>query len=95
MKSSRPKAIWTKHLQSKEQKEQFLKTILASTTCLERMKQIIDREIENTLDFRIVFDSYSGGDWAYKMAHTNGQLETLLEMKRILESVLPKTNKKE
>ena len=62
---------------------------MASTTILSRLEEILDQNIEELLEIRTSKENYDNSDWAYKMAHINGQLESLSTLRAIISSVSP------
>lgn len=64
---------WTKHLKAEAEKEQLEKTIRASRTALDRLKQIIEEEVETLNNQEASLVDYTDASWSHKQAHRNGQ----------------------
>lgn len=63
---------WTKHLPEQE-KEQLKKTILASRTTLDRLKQLIVEELGSLENQENSLADYDSPAWSHKQAHRNGE----------------------
>lgn len=70
---SRFSTKWTKHLRTDAEKEQLEKTIRASRTALDRIKQIIEEEVESLNNQEASLTDYTDASWSHKQAHRNGQ----------------------
>ena len=72
--------VWTKHLKTDEEKEQFRKTILGSKEVLKVLKVLLE-EKENSLErSEVKLEAYESPSWAYKQAHQNGYRSCLKAM---------------
>lgn len=76
---------WTKHLQSKQEKEDFERSVLGSRRVLERLKALIE-ERETALD-RSELDpkSFENPSWAYLQAFKNGSRSAYNTIKRLID----------
>lgn len=63
---------WTKHLPDQE-REQLKKTILASRTTLDRLKQLIIEELGTLENQEGNLADYDSPAWSHKQAHRNGE----------------------
>ena len=78
------KLVWTKHLKTQEEKEQFQKLLLGNKQILKVLKKILDEKdlslerSENTLE------SYNTPSWAFKQAHKNGYRSCLEAIKDLI-----------
>lgn len=63
---------WTKHVKEAD-KEQFTKTVLASLPALNRLKEILEEELEQLSKQEASLSDYSDASWSHKQAHRNGE----------------------
>lgn len=64
---------WTKHLSNDQEKEQLRKTVLASRTALDRLKQLIAEELGALDNQEGSLADYDSPAWSHKQAHRNGE----------------------
>lgn len=64
---------WTKHLQNEKDKEQLAKTIMASRTALDRLRDILTDELKSLDNQETSISDYSDAAWSHKQAHRNGE----------------------
>ena len=76
--------VWTKHIKDEEKKEEFRKTILASTTMAKRLLEIAQEEYEHLDSQQTDFDSPS---WAAKQAYMLGRKEQIRRLRELLSFV--------
>ena len=76
------KAVWTKGLKSKEQKETRQNELNAAKPILELLDGILD---EKELDaLRATKPDHMDSGWPYKCADINGYLRAVQEIKKII-----------
>lgn len=64
---------WTKHIQNEQEREQFQKTVLASRTSLDRLKELIKDELNALENQEDNLTDYDSPAWSHKQAHRNGE----------------------
>lgn len=76
---------WTQHLQDEETKEKLKKEIFSAKPVLERLKSIIEEDMDyldrSEEDQRI----YDKPNWDYRQAHKNGTRQTYNYLKRLID----------
>lgn len=70
---SRFNSKWTKNKRNEAERVQLEKTILASRTALDRLKEIIEEEVELLNNQEASLNDYTDAAWSHKQAHRNGQ----------------------
>lgn len=63
---------WTSHLQTDAEKEKFLGQVLGAKPVLNRLKEIIDEEVNGLDRSETDIKSFDNPNWAYKQAYKNG-----------------------
>jgi hypothetical protein len=64
--------LWTRHLSSEKEKEDFRKIVQGSKPVLKRVKELLDQE-EKALDqTELDPKAFDTPNWAYKQAFKNG-----------------------
>lgn len=77
--------LWTKHLSSDQNKEDFVAAIANSTVALGRLCELIT-EFETEINSKeLSLEEYDSPSWAYKQAHLNGQRSAYKKLKTILK----------
>ena len=71
--------VWTKHLQSDEDKEKFRSYILNSNSLWDRLADILKDKLPETKEA-----DYDKAAWAYYQAHQNGYEQAIKEILSIL-----------
>lgn len=64
---------WLKHVKSDAEKEQFTKTVLASLPALNRLRELLEDELEQLSKQETSLSDYTDASWGYKQAHRNGE----------------------
>jgi hypothetical protein len=75
---------WVKHLKDPTKREEYIQTLRASQTIIERLTTLLEEyeiAIDKTETSLVEYDSPS---WAYKQAHRNGQRSTLKYLSDLL-----------
>lgn len=77
--------VWTKHLKSDEQKQTFEQSIRASTTIVNRLREILDEE-ERALDAQTIgVKEFDNPSWAYKQAYRLGEKNRISKLRELLD----------
>ena len=74
---------WSSHIKDKEKRKTFEAQVRSASTVLGRLTEIIDSKID-TLDCPSQTD-YTEASWAYLQADRNGQLRSLLELRKLTD----------
>jgi hypothetical protein len=77
------KDIWTRHLSTPEDKEQFRKSISRQT--VKRLDDIVGILLNDLEKSEISPKNYDTPNWAYKQAHSNGYKQAMSTIKSILD----------
>lgn len=76
---------WTKHIKDPDDKSNFEQQILSAKPVLQRLKQILE-EKESSIDRSetsiLVYDT---PNWAERQAHKNGNRESILFLKKLVD----------
>lgn len=65
-------SAWTKHLKDPEEIKRFKNNVQGSKTTLDRLKQLLDEEIDRLDRSETDIKSYDIPNWDYRQAHKNG-----------------------
>lgn len=68
---------WTKHLSTPEDKENFSRAVYRARHVLDRLKILIQNDLDNTSKAELSIKAYDNANWAYRQAHTNGYKKAL------------------
>lgn len=83
---------WTSHLKDPKEKSEFEKEVLRAKDVLDRLKQIILNK-ENTLDrIETSIQVYDTPNWDVRQAHKNGNRETLMFFRKLVDIDQQRTN---
>lgn len=77
-------SVWTKHLKTSEEKENFRNSVYGARHVLNRAIEIIDAEgngVKNAILSPAIYDQ---PNWDYRQAHSNGFLAGLEFAKKLL-----------
>lgn len=85
--SNRPVTIWTAHLKSQEQKAEFEKLLLSSSTTLSRLKEILKQNERDLQASEYKADDFNDPSWSHKQAFRNGQKSVYNELLKLLSFV--------
>ena len=80
---------WIRHLKTKQEQEEFEKSLRHTTEVLSRLRTIVEEKIQSVDREEISSSSYENPAWAYKQAHANGEragLTKVLQLLAFLES---------
>ena len=78
---NRISGLWAKHIDDAEKREEFKKTILASNTALDRLRELIDEMLEE-LDMKSM--DFDTKNWAYFQASLIGEKRILNKLRRLI-----------
>ena len=81
LSQNRISALWAKHINNAEKREEFQKTILASSTALDRLRELIDEMLEDIEMKSLDFDT---NNWAYFQASLIGEKRILNKIRRLI-----------
>lgn len=77
--------LWTSHLKTKEEKEEFAKYVANSSSLLDRLGEIVRIKKESAEKARLDKEAYSSPSWAFIQADTNGYLRAIREIEHLLK----------
>ncbi len=77
---------WMSHLQRNQQK-QFVDNIKACRPVLERLKQMVEEDMNSTLRVERDPKTYKNTDWQFLQAHHNGCLHVYNDILSLLKFV--------
>ena len=79
--------VWTRHLKDESKKEEFEKTIRASTTMAYRLLDILKEE-EDALDAKSCsIADFDNPNWALKQAFIMGEKSRIKKLRDLLEHI--------
>lgn len=76
---------WTKHLTDEEDKNKFRDSVYGSKRVLERLKALIDLEVESIDQTERDIKAYDNPNWANKQAFKNGQRSAYYILKQMVD----------
>ena len=76
---------WTQHLKDEKEKERFTDSILSSKRVLERLKSLIDIEVDTIDQTERDPKAYDNAGWPYKQAYKNGMRHAYHIMKQMVD----------
>ena len=76
--------IWTKHLKTEEEKENFKEGLKRCGWVFDRLKELIDEREQDLDDIETSLAAYDNANWAYRQAHKNGYRSHMKRMKKLL-----------
>ncbi len=82
---------WTQHLTDHE-KEAFKKEVLSAKRVLERLRDMLDEDMEMIERSECDQRSYGIANWSHLQAHRNGNKQTYTEVKKYLTLTERKIN---
>lgn len=74
---SRFSSRWVKHLTSEAEREQLIKTVLASQTALQRLKELLLEDLQALEAQESSLDDFESAAWSHKQAFRNGSKAAL------------------
>lgn len=75
---------WTKHLKDEAEKVKFEKYVRGSRLLLDRLKDIIQEDVDKLDTQEGSFKDFDIPNWEFKQAFRNGQRSTLKNIQRLL-----------
>jgi hypothetical protein len=85
--SKRLPLVWTKHLKSAKEKEDFESLLRNSTQVLRRLKQVLEEKEADLAASQMKLEDYDSPSWAYKEAHRHGRQAELKFLKEIIDFI--------
>jgi Cu2+-containing amine oxidase len=76
---------WTNHLKTDEDKKSFAISVSRSKHVLNRLKSLIEQDLEATGKAEISLKAYDNLNWAYRQAHTNGYKKALTNLLTLVD----------
>ena len=76
---------WTNHLSSEEDKKSFAISVNRAKHVLNRLKKLIESDLEATSKAEISLKAYDNINWAYRQAHTNGYKRALTNLLTLVD----------
>jgi hypothetical protein len=79
--------VWTKHLKSDEHKQTFEQTLRASTTIVQRLREILEDD-ERSLDAAsATIKDFEDPSWSHKQAFRLGEKARIRKLKELLDFI--------
>ena len=78
---------WTSHLKKKEEKEEFRRLVIAAKPVLDRLKAILDKQLEESLVVSAKEDTFEMAAWAEYQASQLGEQKTYRKVIGILPKI--------
>jgi hypothetical protein len=72
--------VWTKHLKSEKDKEDFVTSLKGQTYITSRLVDILEENLDGILRSEIKQADFEDAAWAYKQAFRNGKKAALKEV---------------
>lgn len=85
--SKRLPLVWTKHLKTAKEKENFESLLRNSTQVLSRLKQIIEERETDLAATQTKLEDYDSPSWAFKEAHRHGRQAELKTLKELIDFI--------
>jgi hypothetical protein len=79
--------VWTKHLKSAKEKEDFESLLRNSTQVLRRLKQILEEKEKDITSSQLKIEDYDSPSWAFKEAHRHGRQAELKSLRDLIDFV--------
>lgn len=76
--------VWTKNLDTQEDKDRFESTVKSAKPVLKRLTELLVEEEEAIDRSEINPDVYEAASWASKQAHKNGQRAMIRKIKNLI-----------
>ncbi len=84
--------VWTKNLQTQDEKDNFNNQLLGARPVLERLTELLnEKEVELDRSERSL-KAYDNPNWAYLQAHKNGCASMLQSVKELINLDQQKVN---
>lgn len=85
--SKRLPLVWTKHLKTAKEKENFESLLRNSTQVLTRLKQILEEKESDLVSAQTRLEDYDTPSWAFKEAHRHGRQAELKALKELIDFI--------
>lgn len=76
---------WTKHLSDPADKERFELQVVSSKPVLDRVKKIIEEQVEDTDTSELSIKQFETPNWPYLQAYKNGFKSALMTIHRLID----------
>lgn len=76
--------LWTNHLKTSEEKENFNNSVIGSRPVLDRLSQILRQEDGEITRTELSVDAYDNPNWSHKQAFKNGQRSVYRKLQLLL-----------
>ena len=76
---------WTNHLKTEQEKERFSTVVYRARHVLDRLKQLIQSDMENSAKAEISIKAYDNANWAYRQAHLNGYKKAMTNILTLVD----------
>jgi hypothetical protein len=76
---------WTQHLKTEEEKTAFRKRIYSAKDVLDRLKAMIDADLDSLDKSEEDANSYSFPSWSHLQAHKNGNRQVYRTLKTLVD----------
>ena len=77
--------VWTDHLKTPEEKQDFEKVLKNNNLLFSRMKEILSKE-EQEITVEVIGEkNFEKPNWAEQQAYANGRLRQVKKLKRLIE----------
>lgn len=76
---------WTDHITEVKEKEEFKKDIISSKRVLDRLKAVMEEDLETINHKEVNAKSYEIPNWDYKQAHVNGNKAYLYKYLKLID----------
>jgi hypothetical protein len=77
--------MWTKRIKDPQKKEEFIKTLKASRTLIDRFTEILDELEDEIIRDQNTVSRYDNPAWAYRQAYHNGCTAQLRKIKDLFK----------
>lgn len=78
-------SAWTQHITDNKEKEDFRNSVLGAKRVLERLKALMQMDLEALNLKEVNTESYEIPNWDYKQAHTNGNKACLYKYLKLID----------
>lgn len=77
-------SIWTKHLNTQEEKDRFIAQLQSASPILETLCNLLDENIQKLDRSFLSLKQYSNSNWAAETAHKNGMAAAYTAVKELV-----------
>lgn len=76
--------LWTSHLPTTKEKEDFKALVIRARPVLERLGELIKQKDQSLIQREVSLSTYETPNWDYKQAHINGYRSTIAWLETLL-----------